>query len=289
MKRWLWTLAILAIGLALASAQTASAASAGLTRIASHGVSAALGSDGIRTAFGFARGDIVIAGTAASASVRLTTAGGTSDVGTPVSRDQNLAAIHAGGLGLGPLREARPRQIHGGSLAYVLGPPLGYEAQRIRSIRLPAIRRGGDLLTSVRGKLPAAFQGAPVVTGSGLLIGAVAQTSADHWMMAPLARIRALATRARRSDDGGGLPVLPALGCVLALSLLGAGIGFLWRRRRRASAQEAELALQATRAQPIRRPSQPLVRLRSPAPDHESAPDPAEDFQVVLKSREDDS
>jgi hypothetical protein len=281
--------AVVASGLALQLAPAqAGAVPARLAGVASHGVLAAQGQAGLRTAFAFEDQRTIIVGATAGGAIRLITSFGAAASGEPGGSEDKLALIHLSGLGLSPLLKSDAREIHAGMPTYVLGPPLGYEADRIRSIDLPTIRLASTHLVPVSGSLPNSFAGAPVVTRGGRVIGAVAEVGVGTWALAPRGRLLALVAGTSHTSSAG-VPILSLLAGALVVFMAGAGFGVMRTKRRRRRAFEAsELRRRRTaRSEPL--VQQPLVRLRTPEPEP-PAPEIDEtedDFDVILKPHED--
>ena len=134
--------------------------------------------------------------------------------------------------------------------------------------------------------------GAPVVTQAGRVIGAVAAIGATGWTLAPQIRLSALVAMANKTGGSEGLPVISILvGVLIVIAALG-GLVVMRTRRRRAGTERAPVVVhQRPVSRPTHRPTedpiqhstQPLVRRRGPDIDH----DDSDDFDVILKSRED--
>src|ERR1700684_4617187 len=93
--------------LALASASIAALAPpSNLTRIAGGSVVAVEGPNGVRTGFVFGSANSVIASPAHNTELHLITADGSSTVRDSVTRDGELAVVHAAELHLFPLRRS---------------------------------------------------------------------------------------------------------------------------------------------------------------------------------------
>jgi hypothetical protein len=310
--------ALIAVCLALsATPPSVLAVSSHLVGIADGGVVAVHDPYGARTGFAFGSTDLVIAGTSVNAGIQLITAHGLSAVGGYVARNDELAIVRAQELHLLALRKSTVSAISSGTRAYILGAPLGYESERIRTVGLPAIELHSTRMVLVAGRLPKSFQGAPVVTRGGRVIGAVAAVGATGWTLAPQSRLSMLvATATNKAGGGEGLPVIAILvGVLVVIAGLG-GLVTLRARRRHTGAERAPVVVHQ---RPLRRPThrpiedpthrpiedpthrpiedpthrpiedpthhatQPLVRRRGPDIDH----DDDEDFDVVLKSQED--
>lgn len=268
------------------------AISSRLASIANRGVVAVRDPNGVRTGFAFGSADLVVAGTSVNAGIQLITARGLSIMGAYVARDGELAIVHAPELHLLPLRGSAVHEISPGTQAYVLGAPLGYEGERIRAVRLPAVQLHSARIVLVAGRLPTSFQGAPVVTHAGRVIGAVAAVRATSWTLAPQVHLNTLVATATKAGGGEGLPVISILvGVLVVIAGLG-GLVAMRTRRRRARSERAPVVVHQ---RPVRGPAhrpiedptqysmQPLVRRRGPDIAH----DDDEDFDVVLKSQED--
>lgn len=257
-----------------------------LTHVASQSVVAAQTGAGLRTGFAFRHGEVVVGSTGAG-SVRLIAVSGMTAVVTPSAHNAALVIASLSALNLKSLTSSQKSSRHG-SRAYVLGPPLGYGGQNIRSVTLRYHGKTASGGSRVSGHLPAAFQGAPVVTASGALLGAVATVDPHSWSFIDVSRLDALA-RQVKPIRATGFPLIPvAAGVAFALLLLGAA--FLIVRRRRGGPRESFMVTRRfdmpSDAGAIMedRPTQPTVRRR------ESAETTAEedDFEVVVKSQADD-
>ncbi len=273
--------AVLVAVVALVAMLTPNAALAVPSRIlsaAEHSVAAAQGPNGTTTAFAFgAEGGLIAVATSGKSVHAVTSNGGTinGDVGT--ARD-GLGVAHVSGLALRPLPASRARTVSGRTAKYVLGPPLGYEAARIRYVRTPRLPLTRLGLRVIPGSLPGSFLGAPVVTGHGALIGAVAKVGTRSWEFAPLALLRELAA----VKHGASTPVAAIIVGGVIVFLLGAAFG-IWRVRHRRD-REQDLHARQRRAHATEpRAHGPLVRLRTP-PEPEQELD-AEDFEVIVKPR----
>jgi hypothetical protein len=275
--------------LALAAAPIdALAESAHLAEIAAGGVVAVQSQSGVRTGFAFGKANLVIASTSINAGVHLITAHGVSAEGNAKSRYGELVAVHAPGLNLRPLRRSEVRETSSGTLAYVLGAPLGYEGEPIRAVRLPALKLDGTRTVLIGGKLPKLFQGGPVVTRGGRVIGAVAAVGGTSWTLALQLRLSRL-TAVDKTSGGEGVPVIPLLVGVLIMIVVLAGL-IAKRRRRRSSTESTPVVVRHRGMEDlahtlVRDPTQhftePLVRRRG------SDIDDDEDFDIIFKSHED--
>jgi hypothetical protein len=293
MRPWRLTpLLIAAFTTLSATPPNAAAIPVRLARIAEGGVVAVRDPYGVRTGFAFGGTDLIIAGPSVDTGVRLITAQGLSAVSAYVASSGRLAVVHAPVLRLLPVRRSSVHEISPGTLAYILGAPLGYEGDRIRAVRLPAVKLHSTRMVLVAGQLPRQLQGAPVVTQAGRVIGAVAAVGASSWTLAPQIRLNALVAVANKTGGGEGFPVISILvGALILIGVLG-GLVAMRVRRTRARADRAPVAV---RQRPVGRPTrgpiedptqhytQPLVRRREPDVAH----DDEEDFDIVLKSRED--
>jgi hypothetical protein len=266
---------------ALAVVLTPSAALAVPPRVlsaAEHSVAAAQHSNGTTTAFAFgAEGGVMTAATNGESLHAVTSDGDTITGEVQTARD-GLGVARVSGLALRTLPASRARTISGRAAKYVLGPPLGYEAARIRYLHTPALpltRLGSRV---VPGSLPRSFLGAPVVTERGALIGAVAKVGTRSWEFAPLALLRELAA----VKHGESTPVAAIVVGGLIVFLSGAAFGVL-RVRRRRDREEDLLARQGRAHAAQRRAQGPLVRLRTPS-EPEQGQD-MEDFEVIVKPR----
>ncbi len=287
-----------------------------LTAIAEGGVVAVQSSSGVRTGFAFGSADLVILSTPTGAGVHLITAHGVSAVGDAVNRDGELATVHVSEPHLLALRGSKVREVGSGALAYVLGAPVGYEGERIRAVRLPALRPRSMSPVIVAGGLPESFRGGPVVTPAGRVIGAVLAAGRSRWTLATQARLSALLIAAGRTGGGKGFPViLVVVGALLAIAFFAGAIVIGAKRRRERAERRAPIAVrqrpprgsgqdslrdpaERLARDPTQRPpgglverpprgstqrsTDPLVRRRGPESDDN------EDFEIVVKSREDD-
>ena len=266
-------------------------ASSHLTEIADGGVVAVRNPGEIRTGFALGNAGFVIAGTSVGSGVRLINARGLSAAGDSVTHDGELAVVHTPKLHLFALRRSGVREIGPGTLAYVLGAPLGYDGKRIQAVRLPTVKLHSTAMVAIAGALPKSFQGAPVVTQAGKVIGAVATVSASSWMLAPQIRLSTLLKAATKPSGGEGVPAMSILaGVLVAIAALGGLVAVRTRRNR----DGGERAPAIARQRPVRDPAQwpiedptqhstqPLVRRRGSAVDND------EDFDVVLRSQRTD-
>jgi hypothetical protein len=258
-----------------------------IAALASNSVLAVEARSEMRTAFAFGASTTALASAPAGVDAHLVDASGrTSDLDV-ARREGELVLTRLSGLRPTPLRASSLRRIRAGTAAYVLGPPLGYEAGRLRFVRLPPIALARTRRAVIEGALPRAFRGAPVVTEGGRLIGAVATVGHGRWTLEPGARLTQLLASAQSSGAGGGLPTLVILAVALAILSLAGGlvVARARRRQRRAFAAAASARAAGTGDRPTS--AQPLVRLRDaeqPSPVEEQAS--SEDFEVLIKSRE---
>jgi hypothetical protein len=267
----------------------ADAATARLTGFASHSVLAAQGHTSMRPAFAFDSEGTIIAGIVGGGSIRLIASSGATATAEPGGREGELAVIHVSGLGLAPLLKSNTGTVRASTPTYVLGPPLGYEADRIRYVHLPPIVLASTHLVSVPGSLAKSFEGAPVVTQGGRVIGAVAAVGAHTWALAPDGRLLALAVAVDHASSAG-VPILSLLAGALIVFAAGVGFGVMRAKRRRHRAFE-ESARRRPRAVGLSEPllEQPLVQLRTqePEPLASEIDEAQDDFDVILKPRED--
>lgn len=265
---------------------TAAAAPLALKAAAASAVLAARGPAGVRTAFAFERkGLLITAG--GNGVVRVIAGTGATASAAPARRQGRLAALEISGLGLTPLVAVHRRELPAGARAYVLGPPLGYETAHLRSVLLPRMRLAATRSIQVRGTLPASFAGAPVVTPGGAVIGAVASVAAGRWRLAPRGALLALAGSHAAAAGGGGSPILSfAIGGLLIFAA-GTAFGVMRAKRRRQLALESRMR-SARMAAAANGEQQPLVRLRgsSSAAADEQGAEGEQDFEVIVKSRE---
>jgi hypothetical protein len=255
-----------------------------IAALASNSVLAVETPSEMRTAFAFGASRTALASAPAGVDAHLVDASGrTSDLGI-ARREGELVLTRLSGLRPTPLRASSLRRIRAGTAAYVLGPPLGYEAGRLRFVRLPPIALARTRRAVIEGALPRAFRGAPVVTEGGRLIGAVATVGHGRWTLEPGARLTRLLASAQ-SSSSGGLPTLVILAVALAILSLAGGLVVARARRRQRRAFAAASARAGTGDRTT--PAQPLVRLRDaeqPSTVEEQAS--SEDFEVLIKSRE---
>lgn len=252
-----------------------------LSGIAAASVLAVKGPGGAtETGFSLDAPQQVVLPVASGGSPSLIDSGGSTGRTTPAGTYGSLALARTSGLSLSPLHPAR--RFSRATATYVLGPPLGYEANRIRRVRLPRMSLSSRRLATVGGTLPAADLGAPVVTAGGRLVGAVAAVRSRSWRLAPLGMVRRLLL-ARRPSGSSGPPILPLLGGALLVFLGGVAFGLLRARRVRERRTEAAVR-RMRRAQTSEPVTEPLVLRRE-----SESPNPAsdgEDFEVIIKPQE---
>jgi hypothetical protein len=275
---------LIAGGLLLQAAPvTAQLVPSRIRELAMRSVVAIDGPSGIRTGFVFGDHEAVIASGETGNGNRLVTAGGVSFRAQLVSDFGKIAVLGRPHLALPALPASASPSSAPGAAAYVLGPPLGYEANRLRRVRLPALKLHSTRAQAVTGTLPASFQGAPVLSSHGRVLGAVYTIAAHEWMLEPTKRL--LAMLPAHNTSGGGFPLLLVLvGIAIAIAVAVAGV-MLRVRRRRERASEAASAVQPPASSPVagEMPRGPLVRRREAVAEV----DQAEDFEVVIKGRED--
>jgi hypothetical protein len=274
---------------ALAGAQTdAAAAPSGLAKLAEGAVVARTSPSGIRTGFAFGRAGLFITSSSGAKAVDLISARGENAAGAAVSRQYGLVAVRAPELRLVLISGSGLRDVSSRTRAYVLGPPLGYEDRRIRAVRLPAFNSRSRRLVRVAGRLPQSFQGAPVVTQSGEVIGAVARAGASSWTLVSSAPLQLLVASAVKPSGGAGFPVvLIGMAVLVVMLALGSVIVSRTTRRRRRSRQMRASVSRSSMRHPAERsawentgaPAAPLVKRRTSETIDE------EDFDVVLKSQ----
>jgi hypothetical protein len=258
------------------------AANSLLLGVAEHSVAAGQHTTGSTTTFAYgADGGVIAAAT--NGSIHMITSTGVTVSGEVSASRDGLGVAHVAALPLRALIATRATSVGHGTPKYILGPPLGYEGGRIRSVHMPTVRLTGSRLQSITGALPAKFLGAPVVTTHGRLIGSVASVGPRSWEFAPLGLLKGLAI----VHQGTGAPVLPILIGGLVVFLAGLAFGILRMQRRRD--RELDLRLRQSRARGAteRRSEGPLVRLRTPSEEQEPAQD--EDFEVIVKTRRQDT
>jgi hypothetical protein len=251
------------VGAALLGAgvtETSAAVPKRVASVAERSVFAANTGDGTATAFAF--GDVVVAAGGGD-ELRLVAANGDITSATLRRAEDSLATYEPSA----PVRAiARQRGRVRDRVAYVIGPPVGYAAGKVRRVEVPrGLSRGRTVTLPAR--LPHAFRGAPVVDGSGRFLGVVSRVRGDSATVAPARVVAALAAAEASTSDGSLVPVL--LAAALALLALATGAAVVARRRR------GRVVAPAVVAEPA--PSGPLVRRRDPTSD---------DFEVVLRSRE---
>jgi hypothetical protein len=252
-----------------------------IVALASSTVLAVEGPSEVRTGFAFGTPTTALASVPGGVDVHLVDAHGKTASFNVARREDEFVVARVSSLERTPLRASPLRRISAGTAAYVLGPPLGYEAGRLRFVRLPPIDLATTRRAVIEGALPRAFRGAPVVTEGGRLIGAVATVGHGRWTLEPSARLARLVANAGSGSAEGGLPILVVIACALAIVLLVGGLMVTRVRRRQRHAFEAPR--QGPRPAAIDRPtaSEPLVRLRDA--ERVSSED---DFEVLIKSRE---
>jgi len=272
-------LAAIAVMLPAAAAQ-ARTAPRRIAALASDSVLAVEAPSEMRTAFAFGASSTALASAPAGVDAHLVDANGRTAALDVARREGELVVARVSSLEPTPLRASPLRRIRAGTAAYVLGPPLGYEAGRLRFVRLPPIDLARTRRAVIEGALPQAFRGAPVVTEGGRLIGAVATVGHGRWTLEPSARLTRLLTAARGGGAGGGLPILVILAGALVLILLAGGLVVARARQRQRQAFEAARNARGAGTGERATPAQPLVRLRDA---EQAAP---EDFEVLIKSQE---
>jgi hypothetical protein len=281
-----------ATSLALVGISTnARATPSNLTILADSGVVAVAEPMGIRTGFAFGESKFVIVGGARTAKTHLITAHGLSATGIGANQDGGLAALYVPTLHLLALRASGAREIHSETAVYVLGAPLGY-SERIRPVRLPEIALASTRAVVIGGRLPRSFLGAPVVTRSGRLVGAVASIGTTNWTFATRSRLEMLLTTSVKPGAGNRNPAI-ALTVVLFVAILATcALVSVRMRRKRRDRENKPVVVRHTQSPPRRstedpleeptlHATQPLVRKR----ETEAIED--EDFNIILKSRED--
>ncbi len=260
------------------------AANSLLLGVAEHSVAAAQHTGTSTTAFAYGREGGVVAVASAGTVHMVTSNGVTLSAEAGASRD-GVDVAHVSTPALRGLTASHATSVNRRTPKYVLGPPLGYEGGRIRSVQMPTVRLTGSQLQRISGTLPAKFLGAPVVTTHGRLIGSVANISARSWEFAPLGLLTALTALHR----GTGVPVVPILVGGVIVFLAGMAFGILRMKRRRD--RELDLRLRQRRARGVgeRRAEGPLVRLREPSEQEAQDEGGDEDFEVVVKPRRQDT
>lgn len=282
-RRWRDLIAVLLVLPALLPSE-AVAANSLLRGVAEHSVAAAQHATGSTTAFAYGtEGGVVAAAT--NGSIHIITSTGVAASGEVSTSRDGLGLVHVAALPLRALIATAATSVSRRTPKYILGPPLGYEGGRIRSVQMPTVRLSGSQLQSITGALPAKFLGAPVVTTHGRLIGSVASVGPRSWEFAPLGLLQALAV----VHHGTSAPVVPILigGVIVFL----AGMAFAVLRMKRSRDRELELRLRQSRARGVaeRRAEGPLVRLRTPSEEQEPTQSANEDFEVIVKPRREDA
>ncbi|MHB8531545.1 MAG: hypothetical protein ACYDC2_02380 [Solirubrobacteraceae bacterium] len=282
------------VAAAMSPASAARAAPSRLSDIAARGV-LAVSTQGSadQTAFVFERESSTLTARVTTSGVRLIASNGAS-ISAEAHAVNGFATIAASGLGLGPLRPSGLKTVRPSTVLFVLGPPLGYEAERIRRVALPQLRVKAARAVSVHGSLPKSFAGAPVVTEGGRVVGAVAAVASSHWRFAPLGELDAIVSPPHTGSSGGP-PLLSLLLAALVLFLGGAAFGVLRAKRRRERELEANLRrARGARAQARedQTDQQPLVRFRGSSEGESTQelsvpPAEEEDFDVIIKPQRD--
>lgn len=231
------------------------------------------------TGFAYGKADTLIVGARVGSGVKLITGTGSSSSGRGVGASEGLTVVHLGGLGLATLMKSAAHRVSSGTVAFVLGPPLGYESERIRPARLPSLSPDATKPVKVRGALPHAFLGAPVLTRGGRLIGAVAKIGTHTWTLAPRGVLDRLVASTAQGGTSGP-PILAVLVGALIVFAAGAAIGVTRSKRRRLRAIEAT-ERRRRRAQGRAEPTlnEPLVQFR--ATEHAD-----DEFEVIVKPRD---
>lgn len=296
-KPWVLALATCVASAAHAAVPQSGAATARLLTVAGRSVVAVEGASGLNTGFGFGRTSIVI-GTSRPGPLEIITASGAVAPVSPYRRAGDVSAASRGTLAVTPLSAAResPRD---GEVAYLLGSPLGYGGGKLRQIVVHVVRPSHPNLLTLTGALPRSFLGAPLVTASGRLLGAVDAIESGSWTLLSVVGVKALIVAPAPSSGGSSaigtigvvLAVIAAVMVVTLLTIVGL------RRRgvvlapplRRADAAVAasgecvgEPRTVELPTQPLT-PMQPLVRRREPL----QVDDP-NDFDIVVKSHEEE-
>jgi hypothetical protein len=282
-----------AASLALMAISTnARATPSNLTALADSGVVAVAEPMGIRTGFAFGDSKFVIVGGARTAKTHLITAHGLSATGIGTNQDGGLAALYVSTLHLLALRASDAREIHSETAVYVLGAPLGYNGERIRPVRLPEIALASTRAVVIGGRLPRSFLGAPVVTRSGRLVGAVASIGTTNWTFATRSRLEMLLTTSVKPGAGNRNSAIAVTVVLFVAILATCALVSVRMGRKRRDRENKPVVVRHTQSPPRRsteapleeptlHATQPLVRRR----ETEAIQD--EDFIIILKSRED--
>lgn len=282
--------------MACAVCGTASQASGAVDRlltVAGRSVVAVEGGAEPTTGFGFTHGSAVL-GASQLRSLRIITANGAIISVTPFRHVGDISAARLITTGVAPLPAAR-RRATDGEVGYLLGPPLGYREDKIRRVVLRVVPTGHGNLLRVTGTLPRPFRGAPLVTSSGHLLGAVDAIASKSWILLPVSGVNALiAAPAARSRGSSVIRTVGLASGVLVVMVVAFGTIVMLRRRRTVhhrradapdDAQSPERAAAPTSlelpTQPMA-PAPPLVRSRAPS----QSDDPSDDFDIVVKSRD---
>ncbi len=261
---------------------TAAAANPPLQRVAERSVAAAQHPTGTTTAFAYG-GEGGLFAASSSGAIHVVTSDGVAITGEPTNSRDGVSVTHVSALPLTTLVATTVSRVSARAAKYVLGPPLGYEGGRIRSLRMPMVQLTRGTTERIQGALPAKFLGAPVVTTHGRLIGSVASVGPRSWEFAPLALLRELAVAHSSSE----VPILAIVLGALIVFAAGAAFGILRVKRRRERELDLRQRQDRARGAAERRAEGPLVRLRTP--DDGAEHDTEEHFDVIIKPRTPDS
>lgn len=239
---------------------------------------------GPTTAFAFGAQGGLVASAPNGASIHAITSGGAVISGDIGASRTGLGVAHVSSLPLTVLVASRARTVSTSTPKYILGPPLGYESARIRSVRMPTVQLADTHKRTIKGSLPRSFAGAPVVTPHGRLIGSVARIGTGTWEFMSVAMLKELTT----VHKGQSVPLVPILIGGLVIFLGGAFFGLSRAKRRREREGDLRSRQRRARSAAKRRSEGPLVRLRAPS-EEEDESHAEDDFEVIVKSRKDDS
>jgi hypothetical protein len=282
-----------AFGYAAPATPAAPARVSRLARVASTSVVGVQTGSGLTTGF-VLRSGVIVAVASRVTGIRLTTASGATALVSAFAQNGAFIVARLGKLELTPLPFSH-RGPRAKASAYVLGAPLGYGGENIRETPLRFVGRARAGSRTVAGHLPSWFAGAPVVTPTGTVIGAVVATGTHTWTLADVASLETAAQHPISHQSSAGLTITLLLAGVATLMfvivrLTSAMVG----RRSTRSGGRAPLTdgHHARGALSLRLPShaapdpptESLVRRRDPAP----VADHAEDFEIVIKSRGDE-
>jgi hypothetical protein len=261
---------------------TAVAAHSRLLTVAERSVAAVQHPAGTTTAFAFGAQGGLVAAAPNGASVRAIRSDGAVINGEISASRTGLGVAHVSSLPLTVLVASRAGTVSTSTPKYILGPPLGYESARIRSVRMPTVQLTDTHKRTIKGSLPRSFAGAPVVTAHGRLIGSVAGIGTGTWEFMPVAMLKELTA----VHKGQSVPLVPILIGGLVIFLGGAFFGLSRAKRRRESEEDLRSRQRRARGAAERRSEGPLVRLRTPS-EEEDETHAEDDFEVIVKPKDD--